>query len=150
MASETVARSQIGDVPERLKDAIGSRLAAGFHFGDVLGMRRTQAAEGEATFEIDIGPEHLNRHGTVHGSVLMALLDAAGLWAVSRGDAPQAITVSLNCSFVGTSAASDSMIRATGRVSKEERRTYFSSIVAESQPSGKLVAMGQAIYNKIA
>ncbi|TQF27677.1 hypothetical protein UNPF46_30315 [Bradyrhizobium sp. UNPF46] len=113
-------------------------------------MRRTSAIAGEASFEIEIGPEHLNRHGTVHGGVLMAMLDTAGLWAVSdpaEDVPPRAVTVSLNCSFVGRSAAGDFRILATGRISKRGRRTYFSSIVAESLPSGELVATAQGIYN---
>jgi uncharacterized protein (TIGR00369 family) len=114
-------------------------------------MRRARVIAGEASFEIKIGPEHLNRHGTVHGGVLMAILDTAGLWAISDPDGdvpPNAVTVSLNCSFVGRSEAGDSTIRATGRISKQGRRTYFSSIVAESHPSGQLVATAQGIYNK--
>lgn len=134
-----------------LKNVLGGRFPEGFHFGDVLGMRRTKAIAGEACFEIEIGPEHLNRHGTVHGGVLMAMLDTAGLWAISDPDEdvpPKAVTVSLNCSFVGRSEAGDSKILATGRISKQGRRTYFSSIVAESLPSGQLVATAQGIYNK--
>ena len=136
-----------------LKGALGGRFPEGFHFGDVLGMQKTRAVADEACFEIEIGPEHLNRHGTVHGGVLMAMLDTAGLWAISDPNdevAPKAVTVSLNCSFVGRSAAGDSRIRATGRISKQGRRTYFASIVAESHPSGQLVATGQGIYSKIA
>lgn len=136
-----------------LNEALGGRLPDGFHFGDVLGMRRTESSAGEATFEIEIGPEHLNRHGTVHGGVLMAMLDTAGLWAVSdpgNGTPPKAVTVSLNCNFVGRSGSGDTTIRATGRISKQGKRTYFASIVAESQPSGQLVATGQGVYNRIA
>ena len=58
-----------------LKGALGGRFPEGFHFGDVLGMQKTRAVADEACFEIEIGPEHLNRHGTVHGGVLMAMLD---------------------------------------------------------------------------
>jgi uncharacterized protein (TIGR00369 family) len=134
-----------------LEDVLGACLPEGFHFGDVMGLRRTASIAGEASFEIEIGPQHLNRHGTVHGGVLMAMLDTAGLWAISdpnENAAPKAVTVSLNCSFVGTSGAEDSKIRATGRISKAGRRTYFASIIAESQPSGQLVATAQGIYNK--
>ncbi len=90
--------------PSRLKDAIGDIFPEGFHFGDVLGMRRTRTSAGEASFEIEIGPEHLNRHGGVHGGVLMAMLDTAGLWAIAAPDEdapPKAVTLSLTCNFVG-------------------------------------------------
>lgn len=136
-----------------LREALIGHGFEGFHFGDVLGMRRTEAIAGESCFEIEIGPEHLNRHGTVHGGVLMAMLDTAGLWSISDPHdeaAPKAVTVSLNCNFVGRSEAGDSRIRAKGRISKLGRRTYFASIVAESHPSGQLVATGQGIYSKIA
>lgn len=91
-----------------LNETLGGRLPDEFHSGDVLGMRRTEGSAGEATFEIQIGPKHLNRHGTVHGGVLMAMLDTAGFWAVSDPDnatPPKAVTVSLNCNCVGRSSA---------------------------------------------
>ncbi|MCX7320859.1 PaaI family thioesterase [Rhodopseudomonas boonkerdii] len=136
-----------------LNETLGGQLSDGFHFGDVLGMRRTESSAGEATFEIEIGPQHLNRHGTVHSGVLMAMLDTAGLWAVSDPDnatPPKAVTVSLNCNFIGRSGAGDTIIREIGRISKHCKRIYFASIVAESQPSGQLVATGQGVYNRIA
>jgi len=49
-----------------------------FNFGDIMGFRRINAGSYEASFETTLGPEHLNRHGTVHGGVVMALWDAAG------------------------------------------------------------------------
>lgn len=121
------------------------------NFGEVLGLRKTGAAIDEASFEITLSPEHLNRHGTVHGGVLMAMMDAAGLWAICdpKDDvAPVAITVSLNCSFVGRSKVEDTIIRATGKISKKGRRLYFSSVVAEGYPSGQIIAIGQGVYSK--
>jgi uncharacterized protein (TIGR00369 family) len=103
-------------------------------------MRRIRSVAGEAKFEIEVGPEYLNLHGTAHGGVLTAMLDTAGLWAVADskgGTLPKAVTVSLNCNFVGRPDAGDSAIRATGRISVQGKRTYFASIIAESQPSGQ-------------
>jgi uncharacterized protein (TIGR00369 family) len=121
------------------------------HFGEVLGMRRVHAQAG-ATFEVEVGPRHLNRFGTVHGGVLMAMLDTAGLWAIAapEQDPPRATTVSLNCNFVGQSDVGDRVIRVTARLDKAGRRTFFSSVVAESQPSGQLLATAQGVYSLLA
>jgi uncharacterized protein (TIGR00369 family) len=45
--------------------------------GDLVGMRMTAVAEGEATFELEAGPQHASPLGTVHGGILCDLADAA-------------------------------------------------------------------------
>ena len=37
---------------------------------------------GTSLLEINLGPQHLQTHGSVHGGVFATLLDATGFWAV--------------------------------------------------------------------
>ncbi len=46
-------------------------------FADLLGVRRTLMAGGQARFEVTVGPQHLNPHGIVHGGVVYSLVDYA-------------------------------------------------------------------------
>jgi uncharacterized protein (TIGR00369 family) len=48
-----------------------------FPLRSFLGMRMGHDDQGRATATIDIGPEHLNPNGMVHGAVLFALVDTA-------------------------------------------------------------------------
>lgn len=44
---------------------------------DLLGFRITGIESGEATFELEAGPQHASPLGTVHGGILCDLADAA-------------------------------------------------------------------------
>jgi uncharacterized protein (TIGR00369 family) len=45
--------------------------------GDLIGMRMTAIEKGQATFELEAGPQHASPLGTVHGGILCDLADAA-------------------------------------------------------------------------
>ena len=45
-------------------------------FISLVGAREPDAADGEATLEIDVAEQHLNPAGTVHGGLLATLVDA--------------------------------------------------------------------------
>ena len=54
-------------------------------------------SEGKAVFEIQIGIEHLNRRGTLHGGFTAALVDETTTLAIKMADKPcGGITVDLN------------------------------------------------------
>jgi len=69
----------------------------------VLGLDLQESAVGHVKGGLQIGPEHLNRMGYVHGGVLCTMIDfaacASGLHA-EEGQAPRfAITISLTTQF---------------------------------------------------
>ena len=71
------------------------------HFGDVVGIEHREAPPGTSVLELRLLQQHCNRHGTVHGGVLMTLLDAAGMWAgAAPGEIATGATVSMSCSFL--------------------------------------------------
>ena len=51
------------------------RQAPPFH--ELIGARRRESAGGRATYDLVVGPQHLNRRGVAHGGVVSALLDMA-------------------------------------------------------------------------
>lgn len=56
-----------------------------------------EVSEGKAVFEIQIGIEHLNRRGTLHGGFTAALVDETTTLAIKMADKPcGGITVDLN------------------------------------------------------
>ena len=45
-------------------------------FLSLIGAGEPEAADGEATLTLDVGEQHLNAAGTVHGGLLATLVDA--------------------------------------------------------------------------
>ncbi|MEB2317447.1 MAG: PaaI family thioesterase [Pseudomonadota bacterium] len=119
------------------------------HFGDVIGLEHLEAPEGSAIIELSIKPHLCNRYGTIHGGVIMSLIDAAGLWAgVPKAGLPsRTATVSLNCDFM-RAAHFDSArtLRASADVIKRGRSLYFSSIIVRANRDGPIIASGQGVY----
>jgi len=59
----------------------------------LIGFRLTAFGSGEATVELDSGPQHYNPMGTVHGGVLCDIADAAmGMAFASTLEADQSFT----------------------------------------------------------
>lgn len=118
-------------------------------FNDVLGLNLIHHQDGEATFELTVSPEHCNLHGSVHGGVILSILDVCGIYAGASpgGGTPQSVTTSVNCSFLRSAGKDDRRIRATGTISKRGKAVYFSSMVVRGEPSGNVIATGQGVYS---
>jgi uncharacterized protein (TIGR00369 family) len=117
------------------------------HFGDVLGLEHVETGNGRAVVEVAVTSELFNRHGTVHGGVLMTIMDVAGLWAgCESGAAPRASTISLTCNFLASAAlAPGERLRAVAEVVKRGRSLYFSTITVSSA-AGHVLCVGQSVY----
>ncbi len=117
------------------------------HFGALLGYRMVDSGDDFVVLELDVRQEHRNLYGTVHGGVILALLDTAGLWAGARrnGKLVPASTAGINCNFL--SAAKSDLLQVRGEVVKRGRSLYFASSSAHAMPEGKLVATGQGVYS---
>ncbi len=115
-------------------------------FAQLLGHRIAQWEPDRVIVELDIGPQHLNLAGTVHGGVLAALADIAGslsgLYCATKGNVRRAVTVSLNTSFTGQ--ASSGRLRAIGHKRAGGTSIYFSSIDVMNE-QGQIIALGEAV-----
>lgn len=123
------------------------------NFGELLGMRLVERSEGMAVFELDLREEHCNLYGSVHGGVVMAMLDACGLWAGASNSEegasapPRAATAAMNCNFLRAARLEEtSRLRATAQVTRQGRSMYFASITLHAHPVGRLIATAQGVY----
>ena len=110
------------------------------HFGAMLGYEHLESPEGTAILELKLKQEHCNLHGSVHGGVLLSLVDAAGLWANAPKDGtiPAAATASVNCNFLrGARFGKVESLRAESRVDKRGRAVFFSTISVYAHPDRK-------------
>jgi uncharacterized protein (TIGR00369 family) len=116
-------------------------------FQDLLGYRFTQWSEGHAVVELEIGPQHLNRVGALHGGVIGTLLDTvmcfAATWCPYPGRRRTTVTLSLTTSFTG--AATSGVVRAVGRKSGGGRRIYACTGEVLG-PDGTVLAVGQGTF----
>lgn len=107
----------------------GSASAPGEHaeaeYGDFplkryLGMHLTGDEPGYGFAELEIGPEHLNPNGVVHGAVLFALVDTAmGKAAMSVIEDAYCASVEVSLRFIRP--AVDGRLTATASVIKRGR-----------------------------
>ena len=73
------------------------------HFENVMAFERVEWREGFVRYRVQLKPQHRNRQGIVHGGVIGALLDAAGLYAggfaaltVLRNEAAAAVAIGVD------------------------------------------------------
>ena len=101
---------------------------------------RTEAlGQGEARLSLPIEPHLTNSLGTVHGGVIMSLLDVA-LCTAARTLHPESsgvVTIDMSTSFIG-GGSGDKLI-AEARVMKDARTMSFVEAEAKNQ-DGSLVA----------
>ena len=84
-------------------------------------------ADGRARCWLDLGPQHLNRHGVLHGGLISTLLDSASgatgsLRVDASGRAPF-LTLSLTVQFLAPASAG--RVTAIGQITGGGRSTLF-------------------------
>lgn len=95
-------------------------------FFSLLGIEMTRSEYGLVDGRLEIGPQHRNRAGFVHGGVLCSLIDfsacGAGLHVPAGQGRRLGITLSLTTQF--TKAAQNGVLRVEGKLISAGRRIY--------------------------
>ena len=116
-------------------------------FRTLLGYRTKVWREGYGEIELEIGPQHMNSIGIVHGGVYASLLDVALGHAVSFCPVPgrtrYSTTVSLTTSFLA--AATSGTLTAIGRTEGLFQRLVTASGEVRAA-DGKLLATAQGSF----
>ena len=99
--------------------------------------------EGTARLSLPVEPHLTNSLGTVHGGVIMSLLDVAVCTAARtlHADSLGAITIDMSTSFIG--GGSGARLLADARVLKDGRSMTFCEAEARNE-DGSLVAKAMA------
>jgi uncharacterized protein (TIGR00369 family) len=116
-------------------------------FRTLIGYRTKVWREGYGEVELEIGPQHLNSIGIVHGGIYAALLDVALGHAVSfcpvPGHTRYSTTVSLTTAFLN--AADTGILTAVGRTEGLSGRLVTASGEVRTQ-AGALLATAQGSF----
>ncbi len=111
-----------------------------------IGMRMTRQAPGEAEVALDIGPQHLQGQGVVHGGVIASMADAAMAVAYSQLAPGESMsTIELSVRFMR--AARAGRLVATGHVVQTTRTLYFAE--ATVRCGDEAVAIAQATFKRM-
>jgi uncharacterized protein (TIGR00369 family) len=111
-----------------------------------LGMRLTRQEAGEAEVVLDIGPQHRQALGTVHGGVIASLADAAMAVAFSLLAPGEGMTtVDLDVRFMRP--ATTGRLVATGRVLQTTGSLYFAE--ATVRCGEERVAVALATFKRL-
>lgn len=125
-----------------------AELEAGFGFHNMLGYHLTRWEPGLAEMTLELGPQHMNRSGVMHGGLVTTLIDSSFGYAVCYCDVPgrvrRCMTLSLTTTYVGQAGEGD-VVRATGRVRGGGRRivTCSGELVNDA---GDVLAIGEGVY----
>ena len=107
-------------------------------FGRLLGLEVTEREDGRSRTRIEIGPQHLNPHGVVHGAVLYALADqgmgAAVYTLLDEGESCATIEVKI----VYIAAVQAGVVECETTVINKGRR--IAVLESEVRSEGRLVA----------
>lgn len=118
-------------------------------FGDHIGLRFTDKAAGRSRCEIDVGADHLNPHGVVHGAVFFAMADTsmgAALYPLLGADESCA-TVELKVSFFrpvssGTVVCESTVVHRGRTLAHLESRLHLAGALVASA-SGTFAVLGR-------
>ena len=111
-----------------------------------LGMELTGDEPGVGSAHVDIGPDHLNPNGVVHGAVLFALVDTAmGKSTMSVVDEPGHYCASIEVSLRFIRPAVAGRVTATATVVKRGRHVAHleARVVDDAE---RLVATGAGTF----
>jgi acyl-CoA thioesterase len=108
-------------------------------FIGTLGIRTEALGQGSAGLSVPVEKGLTNSMGTVHGGVIMSLLDVAVCTAARtlHADSQGAITIDMSTSFIG--GGSGAKLLAEARVLKDGRSMTFVEAEARNE-DGSLVA----------
>ncbi|TMM51269.1 PaaI family thioesterase [Sulfitobacter sabulilitoris] len=107
--------------------------------------------DGSGRCWLDIGPQHTNRHGVLHGGIASAILDNASgttgsLTVDATGRAPF-LTISLTTQFIAP-VKQGTRVTATGRVTGGGRSIlYISADLVDED--GRLIASSTGVFKRV-
>jgi uncharacterized protein (TIGR00369 family) len=116
-------------------------------YQELMGYRLVEWREGYAVLELDIGPQHLNRAGVLHGGVPASLIDTisgfCGCYCPIPGRVRRCVTLSLTTQYLGQ--ASKGTLRTVARVTGGGRKIFFVACEVTAE-DGTLIATGTGTF----
>lgn len=121
-------------------------MASPSRFWELLGLELIDdGAEGSPGVALEIGPQHRNLRGTVHGSVIHAVLDTAmGIQCFRRGGGKPVATAELTVRYLRP--VHGGRIEARARIVHLGRRMIVAEGTARRLDDGAVVAIAHGTF----
>ena len=117
-------------------------------YADLIGYRVRIWTEDTIELELEVGPQHLNRSGVLHGGVLAGLIDTAcgysGCYCAEPGRVRRASTLSLDVRFLAP-VQGGMRLTVTGHKRGGGRQIYFANAEVRDE-TGRLVSEGSTVH----
>lgn len=108
------------------------------------------AGDGHGRCYLDLGPQHLNRHGMLHGGISTMLLDSACGFTATMAFDPEkmspVLTVSLATQYVAP--VGDGRVTATGTVAGHGRSVCHVTGELRAE-DGRLIATATGVFKRV-
>lgn len=91
---------------------------------ELLGIELEDQAAGQARVRAEVGPEHCNQHGTVHGGFVFALADTA-LAVASNSHGPEAVAIAASIHFARPAQVGDVLVAEAVEISRSNRTASY-------------------------
>jgi len=131
------------ETPGIIRDETGAQTLLGYVV-DIT------AGDGTARCHLDIGPQHTNRHGGLHGGILSCMLDNAMGFAASLTDDAAGVTrfttISMTTQYLAPARVG--RVTATGEASGGGRSLVFTEGVVMDQ-DGTVIATASGVYKRV-
>jgi uncharacterized protein (TIGR00369 family) len=131
------------DGPGIIRDETGAQSLLGY-------VVDISAQDGKGRCVLDIGPQHTNRHGGLHGGIIACMLDNAMGYAASLSGDPDGqtkfMTISMSTQFLAP--ANEGRIVATGTVTGGGRKIVFVDGVLHDA-EGRLLATASGAFKRL-
>lgn len=116
-------------------------------FNDLMGFEIADWEEDRITVALALRNEHMNRSQTLHGGVVMTLIDAAGglagCYCPAPGHVRRALSLSVTTNFTGQTRGGK--IRAIACKTAGGRKIFFATIEVFDD-NNQLIAFGNGTY----
>lgn len=134
--------SPLPDGPGIIRGETGAQTLLGY----VVDIR-----DGTARCHLDLGPEHGNRHGLLHGGIMSCLLDnVMGFAAVLSFDptaTARVLTLTMTTHYLGN--VGTGRVTGTGKVTGGGRKTIFAEATL-CDAHDQILATGTGVYKRVA
>lgn len=126
------SRLTVDSVPPRAREIIESD-----SYARHLGARLVEIRPGYARVAMELGPQHLNFMGMIHGGVIFGLADVA-FGAAANSFGTRAMALSVGIDFLAAPAVQGEMTAEVEIVARAGKMGYYRMVVTDA--GGKVVA----------
>ncbi|XP_017842435.1 acyl-coenzyme A thioesterase 13 isoform X2 [Drosophila busckii] len=111
-------------------------------FDRVAGMVKiTNGGDGRCVGEFTVGPEHLNRGGTLHGGLTATILDNVTTYALMSKSSHPGVSSSLNVNYLAAAKPGD-VIEVDANTVHAGRKMAYIECVLRNKATGRVIASG--------